>query len=95
MHGCLEIVKGQKDPAGPEMGLWNPWIILALMSRSFCDIRGLRNLGMPSLSTDTKMLDLETGLEELPRGEDGEIAASGPQIMLGYWNKPGADEEVF
>ena len=50
---------------------------------------------MPFLSTDIKIVDLETGLQELPRDEDGEIAASGPQIMLGYWNKSGADEEVF
>jgi long-chain acyl-CoA synthetase len=40
-------------------------------------------------------LDLETGLKELPQGEDGEIAASGPQIMLGYWNKPEENEAVF
>ncbi|HDM09932.1 MAG TPA: long-chain fatty acid--CoA ligase, partial [Desulfobacteraceae bacterium] len=32
---------------------------------------------------------------ELPMGEDGEIAASGPQVMLGYWNKPEANEESF
>ena len=59
------------------------------------DQRKIGSVGMPSLSTDIKIVDLETGLQELPQGEDGEIAASGPQIMLGYWNKPGADEEVF
>ena len=50
---------------------------------------------MPFLSTDIKIVDLETGLQELPRDEDGEVAAYGPQVMLGYWNKSGADEEVF
>ena len=59
------------------------------------DQRKIGSVGMPFLSTDVKIVDLETGLQELPRGEDGEIAASGPQIMLGYWNKPGANEEVF
>jgi long-chain acyl-CoA synthetase len=59
------------------------------------DQRKIGSVGMPFLSTDIKMVDLETGLQELPQGEDGEIAASGPQIMLGYWNKPGANEEVF
>ena len=57
--------------------------------------RKIGSVGMPFLNTDIKILDLETGLQELPQGEDGEIAASGPQIMLGYWNKPGANEEVF
>ena len=59
------------------------------------DQRKIGSVGMPFLSTDIKIVDLETGLQELPQGEDGEIAASGPQIMLGYWNKPGANEEVF
>jgi hypothetical protein len=28
---------------------------------------------MPFLSTDIKIVDLETGIQELPRGEDGEL----------------------
>ncbi|HDZ91173.1 MAG TPA: long-chain fatty acid--CoA ligase [Deltaproteobacteria bacterium] len=59
------------------------------------DQRKIGSVGMPSLSTDIKIVDLETGLQELPQGEDGEIAACGPQVMMGYWNKPGADKEVF
>lgn len=33
--------------------------------------------------------------ELLPQGERGEICARGPQIMKGYWNRPGATEETF
>jgi long-chain acyl-CoA synthetase len=40
-------------------------------------------------------VDLETGLKELPQGENGEIAVSGPQIMLGYWNNPEENDAVF
>jgi len=40
-------------------------------------------------------VDLETGFEELPQGEDGEIAISGPQVMQGYWNKPDENKAVF
>ncbi|MCF8085077.1 MAG: AMP-binding protein, partial [Deltaproteobacteria bacterium] len=57
--------------------------------------RKIGSVGLPYLSTDIKMVDLETGLAELPQGEDGEIAVSGPQVMLGYWNKPEANKEVF
>ncbi|MGM0426831.1 MAG: long-chain-fatty-acid--CoA ligase [Thermodesulfobacteriota bacterium] len=57
--------------------------------------RKIGSVGLPYLSVDIKIVDLETGLHELPQGEDGEIAASGPQIMLGYWNKPEANQEVF
>jgi len=57
--------------------------------------RKIGSVGMPYLSVDIKIVDLETGMQELPQGEDGEIAASGPQVMLGYWNKPEANKEVF
>jgi long-chain acyl-CoA synthetase len=57
--------------------------------------RKIGSVGLPIQSTDIKILDLETGDREMPQGEDGEIAAHGPQIMQGYWKKPEADAEVF
>jgi acyl-CoA synthetase (AMP-forming)/AMP-acid ligase II len=35
------------------------------------------------------------GTRELPVGEVGELWASGPQIVKGYWNKPEASAETF
>jgi len=57
--------------------------------------RKIGSVGLPFLSVDIKMVDLDTGMQELPQGEDGEIAVCGPQVMLGYWNKPEANQEVF
>jgi long-chain acyl-CoA synthetase len=57
--------------------------------------RKVGSVGLPIPNTDIRIVDLETGRQELPDREDGEIAACGPQIMLGYWNKPEANEEVF
>jgi long-chain acyl-CoA synthetase len=57
--------------------------------------RKIGTIGFPIPGTDVKVLDIETGLQELPRGEDGEIAISGPQVMTGYWNKPEENEAVF
>ncbi len=57
--------------------------------------RRIGAVGLPMPNTDVKIVDLETGIEELSQGEDGEIAAAGPAIMLGYWNKPDANEVVF
>ncbi len=57
--------------------------------------RQVGSIGFPVSSTDMKILDLETGLQELPQGDDGEIAISGPQVMQGYWKRPDANAEVF
>jgi len=57
--------------------------------------RKIGSIGLPLPGVDLKIMDIETGTHELPQGEDGEITVSGPQIMLGYWNKPDANEEVF
>jgi len=57
--------------------------------------RKIGSIGFPFPSTDIKIVDLETGFEELPQGEDGEIAISGPQVMQGYWNNPDENKAVF
>jgi len=59
------------------------------------DQRKIGSIGFPVPGTDIKILDIETGATELPQGEDGEIAISGPQVMKGYWNRPKETEEVF
>jgi long-chain acyl-CoA synthetase len=43
-------------------------------------------IGIPIPSTDVRCVD-ETGAE-VPLGQPGELAARGPQIMAGYWQKP-------
>ncbi len=57
--------------------------------------RKIGSIGFPVPGTDIKILDIDTGTKELPRGEDGEIAICGPQVMQGYWNRPDENEIVF
>jgi len=45
-------------------------------------------IGIPIPDTDCKLVDLDDVTKEVPDGEPGELAVSGPQVMLGYWNKP-------
>ncbi len=52
------------------------------------------SIGVPWPDTDSAILSLETG-EPLPVGEIGEIAAKGPQVMKGYWNRPDDTEQTF
>ncbi len=57
--------------------------------------RKIGTIGFPIPGTEIKVVDIDTGLKELPQGEDGEIAICGPQVMKGYWNKPEENEKVF
>jgi len=51
------------------------------------------SIGVPLPSTLVTCLD-EDG-NEVPQGERGEIAAKGPQVMKGYWQKPEETEKVM
>jgi len=46
------------------------------------------SIGLPYPDTEAKIVDLETGKRDLPPGEAGELVIRGPQVMMGYWNKP-------
>jgi long-chain acyl-CoA synthetase len=45
-------------------------------------------IGLPIPDTDVKLFDIETGENEVPVGQPGELCVKGPQVMKGYWNKP-------
>ena len=45
------------------------------------------SIGLPVSDTDAKIVDLETGAT-LGVGHEGELAIKGPQVMLGYWQRP-------
>lgn len=51
------------------------------------------SVGIPYPDTDQKIVDVETGLKEMPVGEPGEIAVKGPQMMVGYYNRPDANAD--
>jgi fatty-acyl-CoA synthase len=51
-------------------------------------------LGIPIYDVDSRVVDPLT-LTELPAGETGEIVTHGPQVFLGYWNKPKQSAEAF
>jgi long-chain acyl-CoA synthetase len=60
------------------LGIANP-----LMGRSKAG-----SIGIPFPDTDVKLVDIEDGLEEVPRGEPGELVIKSPLIMKGYWDNP-------
>jgi len=61
----------------------------AICIRTFSkDVIKIGSTGIPVPNTEVKIVDLETGLNEMPIGEPGEILLKSPQIMKGYWKNP-------
>jgi long-chain acyl-CoA synthetase len=46
------------------------------------------SIGLPLPDTDVKLTDLDEPDRVVPQGERGEMCIKGPQVMLGYWNRP-------
>jgi long-chain acyl-CoA synthetase len=51
------------------------------------------SIGLPIPSTDVAILDDEG--KPVPIGQPGEIAIRGPQVMVGYWNRPDETAKVM
>jgi long-chain acyl-CoA synthetase len=45
-------------------------------------------IGLPMPDTDCRIVDLDDPDREVGPGERGELCVRGPQVMLGYWNRP-------
>ncbi|MGH3282080.1 MAG: class I adenylate-forming enzyme family protein [Trebonia sp.] len=54
---------------------------------------GALSVGVPVFNTVVRILD-DDG-KELPPGEVGEIATSGPMVVPGYWNRPDVTERTL
>ena len=52
-------------------------------------------IGQPLPGTRIALVDKEDPTRPPPPGEPGEMVIAGPQVMIGYWNRPDADAEVF
>jgi long-chain acyl-CoA synthetase len=52
-------------------------------------------IGQPLPGTRLRVLDKDDPTREAPPGEPGELIVNGPQVMLGYWNRPEAAASAF
>jgi long-chain acyl-CoA synthetase len=53
------------------------------------------SIGLPIPDTDCKLVDIDDPTKLAAPGEAGELCLSGPQVMLGYWNKKEETEEMI
>jgi long-chain acyl-CoA synthetase len=65
--------------------------ILTLLPPRYTALEGpyagrIKSCGLAAHTAELKIVD--ENRKEVPRGTPGEVAAKGPMIMLGYWNKP-------
>lgn len=52
------------------------------------------SIGLPFPGTDARVVDLKTG-KPLPPHQVGELQVRGPQVMVGYWQKPDETHHVL
>ncbi len=58
------------------------------ISNPILGLKKVGSIGIPFIDNDVRLVDLQEGIHDVPRGEPGEIIMKGPVIMQGYWNNP-------
>jgi long-chain acyl-CoA synthetase len=46
------------------------------------------SIGIPYPNIDFKVVDIDTGIQEMPLNEPGELCFKGPQVVKQYWQNP-------
>jgi long-chain acyl-CoA synthetase len=62
-----------------------------MLSAVCCPVHGaykIGSVGVPLPDVDVRIVDIETGEQDLPFDEVGEIIVHAPQTMVGYWERP-------
>jgi long-chain acyl-CoA synthetase len=53
------------------------------------------SIGLPWPDTDAKIVDMESGQNDIGVDQDGELIVKGPQVMKGYWKMPEESAQVL
>ena len=53
------------------------------------------SVGLPVPDVELRLVDIETGTQPVPPGENGEVLMAAPQLMRGYWGQPEATAEAL
>jgi long-chain acyl-CoA synthetase len=58
------------------------------ISNPILGLKKVGSIGIPFPDNDVRLVDVQDGKEDVPKGQPGEIIMKGPLIMQGYWNNP-------
>ena len=67
--------------------------MMAAATSTYEDCNAISSAGIPLVWTSCKIVEPDT-FKELSYNQEGEICFTGPTLMLGYYNKPDATDEV-
>lgn len=86
----LEVIKAYEEKAGVHIneGYGLTEASPVTHSNPYGTVQKSGSIGIPYPSTEVRIVDLETGENDVPVGQPGEMIIKGPQIMKGYWNRP-------
>ena len=69
--------------------------VTPLVDEDRAKYRRLGSVGLPAPDTYERIVSLEDGVSDMPVGEQGELLIKGPQVMMGYWNRPEENKKVL
>jgi long-chain acyl-CoA synthetase len=58
------------------------------MANPILGLKKTGSIGIPYPDMDVRIVDIESGREDVPRGEPGELLIRGPLVMKEYWENP-------
>jgi len=85
----VELIDQAKDMGLPFSEGWGMSETTSLgISNPIMGLRKPGSIGIPFPDTDVRLVDVDNGTEDVPKGEPGEIIIKSPLVMKEYWNNP-------
>jgi long-chain acyl-CoA synthetase len=57
--------------------------------------RKIGSVGIPVPATEARVVSVDDGHTELAPGQEGELVIRGPQVMVGYWQRPDETQKAL
>jgi long-chain acyl-CoA synthetase len=94
---ALELLRSFEEISGSPIveGLGLSEVPYGIVYNPVKGVRKPGSIGVPMPSVDVRIVDVETGMIDMPTGEPGEMIFKTPQVSAGYWNRPEETAEIL